>query len=71
MTLQEAINAKHLRRLELGSGYIECGKLTGRYFYETLGEVEKESDIKVEIKTGWFSTKWVHLIHLKEVKEYR
>lgn len=71
MTLDEAMKAKALFRLEPFSGFKRCGKLTGRYFYETVLSNEKEEDIKVEIKCGLFGLgrTWVRLSLLKEVKE--
>lgn len=71
MTLEEALSAKKLMKLTPYRGYSPCGTLTGRYFYETATDEEKETDIKVEVKNGWFSTEWVYLIHLKEVKDAR
>ena len=44
MTLDEAMKA--LFRLYPFSGFKPCGKLTGRYFYETALDNEKEADIK-------------------------
>ena len=46
MTLDEAMKAKALFRLYPFSGFKPCGKLTGRYFYETALDNEKEADIK-------------------------
>lgn len=69
MTLDEALKAKRLLRLEPFVGWKPCGKLTGRYFYDSALDNENEKDIKVEVRKGWFMKEWVHLINLKEVKE--
>lgn len=71
MTLEEALKAKphNLLQLEPFVGFKKCGKLTGRYYYNCVTDKETESDIKVEVKKGWFSTEWVNLINLKEIKE--
>ena len=42
MTLEEAFKAKHLLQLVLFKGWKPCGKLTGRYFYETATGSEDE-----------------------------
>lgn len=68
MTLTEALKAKHLLSLEPFAGWKPCGKLTGRYFYDTATGIEDERYIKVEIRTGWFSTEWVSLLLLQEIK---
>ena len=69
MTLQEAMNAKHLIYLEPYCGFKPCRGLTGRYYYDTATDSEKEQDIKVEVRIGWFTKKWIHLMMLKEIKE--
>lgn len=69
MTLEEAFKAKHLIQLVLFKGWKPCGKLTGRYFYETATGSEDEKYIKVEVRTGWFTKEWVHLSLLQEIKE--
>lgn len=69
MTLEEAFKAKHLLQLVLFKGWKPCGKLTGRYFYDTDTGSEDEKYIKVEVRTGWFTKEWVHLSLLQEIKE--
>lgn len=71
MTLEEALNAPRgsLLLLKPFEGFKPCGKLTGRYYYDTLLEKEDESDIKVEVRTWFFVKEWVHLCHLKRIKD--
>ena len=69
MTLEEALKAKHLLQLVLFKGWKPCGKLTGRYFYDTATGSEDEKWIKVEVRTSWFTKEWVHLSLLQEIKE--
>ena len=69
MTLDDALKAKQLLKLEPYVGWKPCGKLTGKYFYDTLTNKEDDDHMKVQVRKGWFGTEWVPLIHLKEIKE--
>lgn len=62
MTIDEAFNAEHVCYWEYGKP-VMC-KLTGRY-------VATKSLTHVEIRDGWFSTKWVNLIILDDVKRWK
>lgn len=72
MTLQQALKAKALVRLIPYVGWMPCGRLTGRYFYDyPLERKPVEEDLKVEISSGFpfFEKNWVFLKHLQEVQE--
>lgn len=69
MTLDEVMAAEQLTILEPFSGYTKCGKPTGKY-YDSSDNPDKPR-IMVEVKDGWFSTKFVPLILLEEIKTYQ
>jgi hypothetical protein len=69
MTLEEALKAKHLMLLVPFHGWKRCGRLTGKFFYDTATGKEDPNYIKVEVKTGIFSKEWVYLSNLQEIKE--
>lgn len=71
MTLDEALKAKHLLKLVAYVGWKPCGKLTGRYFYDTATGSEDEKYLKVEVRTGWFTKEWIDLSLLQEIKEIK
>ena len=69
MTLAEALQAKRLMYLIPFQGWHKCRGLTGLYYYDTPTNREDEKDIKVQVRTTWFSREWVMLYNLKEIKE--
>lgn len=69
MTLEEAMAAKKLMLLTPFCGWSKCGKLTGRYIYDTIAGREDPKFLKVEIRSWIFFTKWVYLSNLQAVKE--
>lgn len=73
LTIEEAMKSKKLMRLFPFRGYQPCGKLTGRYYYNTSLDKEDPKDIMVEIKSGFLglSREFVYLSNLREVKEVK
>lgn len=69
MTLAEALQAKRLMYLIPFHGWRKCRGLTGLYYYDTVTSREDEQDIKVQVRTAWFSREWVNIHNLKEIKE--
>jgi hypothetical protein len=69
MTLDEAMQYDEFYALIPFQGYKKVGKLTGKYYYQSIPE--KESFLQVEVKTGWFTKRYFALDLLKPIKHVR
>ena len=73
MTLEEVFKAKKLMYLVPFSGYKKCYGLTGKYYHNTALNKEDDSNIVVEIYTGFFrlEKEFIPLSMFKELKEWK